>query len=216
VPAVHCDASSTDEERKAAKKGLEDGSIRVLCNVDIFSVGWDCPIVSCVILARPTWSLIWYLQAIGRGLRSYPGKRDCIVLDNAGNVFRHGTPYRPREISLEKPDRRKSKLKPDITVRQCEECMSVFETPADCCPYCGWTLPKREIKLADGVLREYKETEEEKKARKIKEAQSQFYKLQWVARKKNLPQQWIKNEIVKKYGNEVVPYIEPLFRIKAR
>jgi len=216
VPAVHCDASSTDEERKAAKRGIENGTIKVLCNVDIFSVGWDCPIVSCIILARPTWSLIWYLQAIGRGLRSYPGKRDCIVLDNAGNVFRHGTPYRPREISLEKPDRRKSKLKPDITVRQCEECMSVFETPADCCPYCGWTLPKREIKLADGVLREYKETEEEKKARKIKEAQSQFYKLQWVARKKNLPQQWIKNEIVKKYGNEVVPYIEPLFRIKAR
>lgn len=213
IPAIHCDAKSSDEERKLAQEKLENGSIKVLCNVDIFSVGWDCPIVSCIILARPTWSLVWYLQAIGRGLRSSPGKKDCIILDNAGNVFRHGTAYRPRDISLEKIERRK-KQKEDVSVRQCQECFFVYELPCIECPQCGAVPPKREIKIIEGILKEYSETEEEKDQRKIKEAQKMFYKIQWIARKRNLPPQWIKNEIQKKYGMKVMPYIEPLLRMK--
>lgn len=216
VPAIHCDANSSDEERKKAQEQLENGTIKVLCNVDIFSVGWDCPMVSCVILARPTWSLIWYLQAIGRGLRSFHGKRDCIILDNAGNVYRHGTPYRPRDISLAKPDKRSKKKKDDVSIRQCMECYHVYELPAIECPECGAMPPKREIKKIEGILREYSETEEEKLARKIKEAQSQFYKLQWVAKTKRLSQDWVKKEIEKKYGTQVMPYIQELFRIKSR
>lgn len=214
IPAIHCDAKSTDEERKKAQEQLENGTIKILCNVDIFSVGWDCPMVSCVILARPTWSLVWYLQAIGRGLRSYKGKTNCIILDNAGNVYRHGTPYRPREISLEKPQRGSKKRKEDISIRTCKECLAVYELPNINCPYCGAIPPLREVKKIEGILREYSETEEEKLARTIKEAQKSFYKLQWVARSKNLPQQWIKNEVQKKYGIKVMPYIDHLFKIK--
>jgi DNA repair protein RadD len=216
VSAIHCDASSTDDERKIAQEQLENGTIKVLCNVDIFSVGWDCPMVSCVILARPTWSLIWYLQAVGRGLRSYPGKRDCIILDNAGNVFRHGTPYRPRDISLEKPDRKAKKRKDDISIRQCLECFHIYELPSIQCPECGAYPPAREIKKIEGILREYSETEEEKLARHIKEAQAQFYKLQWIARSKNLPPLWVKQQIEKKYGAKVMPYIQELLRIRSR
>lgn len=214
IPAIHCDANSSDEERKKAEKELVDGVVKVLCNVDIFSVGWDCPMVSCVILARPTWSIIWYLQAIGRGLRSSDGKRDCIILDNAGNVYRHGTPYRPRDISLEKPGKTKKKYKDDLTIRHCMECLRVYELPNISCPHCGAMSPKREIKEIEGILREYSESEEEKTARHIKEAQTQFYKLQWLAKTRNLSQQWIKNEIQKKYGLKVMPYIDPLFKIK--
>ena len=213
IKAVHCDANSTDEERKKAKEGLENGSIKVVCNVDIFSVGWDCPSVSCVILARPTWSLIWYLQAIGRGLRSFLGKRDCIILDNAGNVFRHGTPYRPREISLEKPEKGKKKsYKIDEAVRTCLECYAVYESKLIVCPYCGATPPQREIKKIEGKLALYNESEEEKLERKKKEAQTAYHKLIWVARKRHLPKAWIKTEIEKKYGKEVMPIIEELLR----
>ena len=216
IPAIHCDANSSDEERTEAERKLRDGSVKVLCNVDIFSVGWDCPIVSCIILARPTWSLIWYLQAIGRGLRSSPGKDNCIILDNAGNVYRHGIAYRPRQISLEKPDRKSKTRKGDTTVRTCLECLSIYETPASECPYCGAIPPVREIKTADGILSEYSESEEEILARKIKEAQVQFYKLQWIARSKGLPKIWIKQQIEKKYGARVIPYIDQLIKIGSR
>jgi len=217
IPSMHCDASSSDNERKQAKEGLENGSIKVLCNVDIFSVGWDCPIVSCIILARPTWSLIWYLQAVGRGLRSFPGKSDCIILDNAGNVFRHGTPYRPRDISLEKPSKRKKKdYTEDETIRTCQECYFIYEAKNITCPQCGALPPKREIKLIEGILSEYSETPEDARARRIKEAQQAFYKLQWVAQKNRLTNDWIRNQISKKYGSETLPYIDHLFRIKSR
>lgn len=213
ISAVHCDASSTDEERKKANEDLINGSVRVLCNVDIFSVGWDCPLVSCVILARPTWSLIWYLQAVGRGLRSNPGKRDCIILDNAGNVFRHGTPYRPREISLEKPEKGKKKDRTgDESIRTCLECYSVYESKLIDCPYCGATPPVREIKKIEGILKLYSETEAEKEERIKREAQNAYHKLLWVARKKNLPKRWVREEIRKKYGEKVMPLIDELLR----
>lgn len=213
ISAIHCDASSTDEERKKAKEGLENGSIKVVCNVDIFSVGWDCPIVSCIILARPTWSLIWYLQAIGRGLRANSSKRDCIILDNAGNVFRHGTPYRPRDISLEKPEKGKKKsYKLDEAVRTCFECYAVYESKLITCPYCGANPPAREIKKIEGVLKLYQETTEEKEERIRKEAQNAYHKLLWVARKKNLPKKWVRSEIEKKYGKTVLPIIDELLR----
>ena len=216
ISAIHCDSSSSDDERKEAEEGLLSGKYKVLCNVDIFSVGWDCPMVSCIILARPTWSLVWYLQAIGRGLRSSPGKTNCIILDNAGNVYRHGIAYAPRTISLEKPDKKSKKNKPEISVRTCKECLAIYESTSYECPYCGAIPPVREIKNVDGILSEYNEGEEEKLARKIKEAQTQFYKLQWVARSKGLPRIWIKQQIEKKYGSKVVPYIDELLRISSR
>lgn len=211
ITATHCDANSTDSERNEAKSGLEDGRIKVLCNVDIFSVGWDCPIVSCIILARPTWSVIWYLQAVGRGLRSFPGKPDCIVLDNAGNVFRHGTPYRPRTIDLEKPEKGKKKsYKTDESVRTCLECYAVYESKETECPYCGAVPPVRVIKNVDGELTLYKESESERFERIKRESQNAYYKLLWVARKRNLPKAWIRSEIEKKYGKEVMPIIDGL------
>jgi len=213
ISSIHCDASSSDEDRKKAKEGLEDGTIKVVCNVDIFSVGWDCPKVSCVILARPTWSIIWYLQAIGRGLRSYPNKHDCIVLDNAGNVFRHGTPYRKREISLEKPEKgKRKKYDPDDSVRTCIYCYAVYESKKVNCPYCGATPPVRDIKKIDGILKLYNETETEKTERIKKEAQNHYYKLIWVARKKNLPKAWVRSQVEKKYGSAVMPIIDGLLK----
>ena len=201
VKAIHCDANSSDKERKEAKDGLVSGKIRVVCNVDIFSVGWDCPIVSCIILARPTWSLTWYMQAIGRGLRSHPSKHNCIILDNAGNVFRHGTPYRVREISLEKPNKRKANVM-DNKVCTCEECFYVFDPNThDKCPECEWVKPKqlREVKTKDGNLVEFFENEEERQRHLFAMMKSDFYKMEWVRKTKKLHENWTFINLKKKY-----------------
>jgi superfamily II DNA or RNA helicase len=201
ISSVHCDANSNDKERKSAKEGLENGSIKVVCNVDIFSVGWDCPIVSCIILARPTWSLTWYLQAIGRGLRPYRKKTDCIILDNAGNVFRHGTPYRMREISLDKPDKKK-KREMDNKVCTCEECFYVFDPVIhEACPECGWQKPKqiRIVKEMDGSLVQYEESDKEAEERLYGMMRNDYYKLEWVRKTKKLNENFTFINLKKKY-----------------
>jgi DNA repair protein RadD len=202
ISAVHCDASSDDKERKAAKEGLENGQIKVVCNVDIFSIGWDCPIVSCIILARPTMSLVWYIQAICRGIRAYPEKTNCIILDNAGNVFRHGTPYRIREISLNPPEAKRKIPKLDQQVQTCEECYIVYDPELNqCCPECGWIPPRkiRKVKSTDGRLVEYEENSKELEEYRFSTMRSDYYKFEWVRKTKKLNPNWTFTQIQKKY-----------------
>ncbi|KAL4905176.1 hypothetical protein BDW74DRAFT_185251 [Aspergillus multicolor] len=53
----------------------------VLLNCGLFTEGTDMPNVDCVLLARPTRSRNLLIQMIGRGLRLYPGKKDCHIID---------------------------------------------------------------------------------------------------------------------------------------
>jgi DNA repair protein RadD len=109
VRAAHLDGQTAYKQRDGVLGALGRGEIDVVCNVSLFTEGWDCPSVSTVVMARPTASLGLYLQCVGRGLRPDPlnGKDRLIILDHAGNIDRHGTPDTPRVWSLE--GRRKSK-----------------------------------------------------------------------------------------------------------
>ena len=49
------------------------------------SEGFDYPPIQSIILVRPTRSPVLYKQMIGRGLRNFPGKYDCFVLEFSGN-----------------------------------------------------------------------------------------------------------------------------------
>lgn len=53
----------------------------VLLNCGLFTEGTDIPNIDCVLLARPTRSRNLLIQMIGRGLRLYPGKQDCHIID---------------------------------------------------------------------------------------------------------------------------------------
>ena len=88
VPAEAVTGSTPTREREAMYARLAAGTTRVLVNVFVLVEGWDCPSVSCILMARPTRLPAVYVQAIGRGLRLYPGKRDALVLDVVG-VSRH-------------------------------------------------------------------------------------------------------------------------------
>lgn len=53
----------------------------VLCNALLLTEGWDCPSCDCVVMLRPTKIRALYSQAIGRGTRLAPGKKDLLILD---------------------------------------------------------------------------------------------------------------------------------------
>ncbi len=77
--AIH--GGMTSNERDSLLERFKNGSIDVLANCQILTEGWDCPSVDCVLMAKPTQSKGLYQQMAGRGLRLYPNKKDCLLLD---------------------------------------------------------------------------------------------------------------------------------------
>lgn len=218
IPAIHCDAKSSDEERRKAKDELESGKVKILCNVDIFSVGWNCPSVGCIVLARPTWSLVWYLQAVGRGVRSYPGKSDCIVLDNAANVFRHGTHFKLREISL-KPKDKKTKKEYDTKITTCPECYLIYDpTIHRACPECGYEKKSKErrVNTIDGKLIEYEEHQDDTAKRRKTMIVNKFRELEWGRKQGGMRPEWTFIQLRKNFSREEMIHLKEVTVVPAR
>jgi DNA repair protein RadD len=108
-------------ERVALVDGLRDGRITGLVNCEIATYGLDVPRVSCIVLLRPTLSKALQVQMIGRGLRTAPGKKDCVVLDHVGILAEHRHPYAPHAWAFHSTERRKRQSDPTIRLRLCPE-----------------------------------------------------------------------------------------------
>jgi superfamily II DNA or RNA helicase len=89
ILAEHVDGSMKEKDADAVLSSFADGKIRILTSCDMLTEGYDDPSAQGVIFARPTTSQVVYIQAIGRGLRLHPSKRDCLVLDCVGNSTKH-------------------------------------------------------------------------------------------------------------------------------
>lgn len=139
IGAVHIDDNSSDEERKEAKRLLESGEIKVICNVDLMTEGTDMPFVGCVVMAENTGSLVRYRQRGGRAGRRFEGKLDMILIDHAGSCFLHGLPTDDidwelsTDSNIDKKTHAANRNKPTMS---CPRCNRVFRGPE--CPGCGW------------------------------------------------------------------------------
>lgn len=78
------------KDRDFVVNGFKNLSIRVVINVSVLSVGFDHPELDCIIMARPTASLSWYYQAIGRITRIHENKKNGLIIDFSNNVKRFG------------------------------------------------------------------------------------------------------------------------------
>lgn len=87
--AVAVDGTTPDEERAAAFDAFQAGAVRFLVNVGVATEGTDLPRCACVAVARPTMSRPLLVQMVGRGLRLFDGKADCLVLNFAPSNARH-------------------------------------------------------------------------------------------------------------------------------
>jgi len=76
------DTSMTDRDKIV--QDFKDGKFKYLVNVSVLTTGFDAPHVDVIAILRPTESNSLYQQIIGRGLRLYPGKKDCFILDYTG------------------------------------------------------------------------------------------------------------------------------------
>ena len=167
ISAVHFDGNTPSKIRADIIQRFRDGKIKILCNVDLISVGFDCPDCWCCILLRPTLSTALYIQQSCRALRPAEGKT-AIILDCVNNYQRHGLPTDDREWSLNsdyKPPRQ-TDSDGKFSVRVCEECYATFPSTEKICPVCGaeYKLTRQEIKnIAEIQLKEIKRQQEERK-----------------------------------------------------
>jgi DNA repair protein RadD len=77
-------------EREEIIAAYKAGGITCLVNVNVLTTGFNVPQVDLLAMLRPTLSTGLYVQMVGRGTRKAEGKTNCLVLDFAGNVRRHG------------------------------------------------------------------------------------------------------------------------------
>ena len=96
VKIENIDSNTPTELRNAVIQAFRNGDIDIIVNVDIFSEGFDCPDIEFIQLARPTKSLVKYIQQVGRGLRKN-GSKQCLILDNVGMYSRFGLPDEERD-----------------------------------------------------------------------------------------------------------------------
>lgn len=78
----------TQYERNRVLSDFADGTVNVVCAVDIFNEGIDVPDVNILVFQRVTHSRRIFIQQLGRGLRISEGKEKVIVLDFVSDIRR--------------------------------------------------------------------------------------------------------------------------------
>jgi DNA repair protein RadD len=134
-------ADTPDAERDAIVTDFKNGDIRALTNVGCFTTGFDAPGVDLIAMLRPTCSPGQYVQMIGRGMRLASGKENCLVLDFAGNVARHGP------ADTVDGFRKLGDGDGVAPTKVCPACSSIVHAAVRECPDCGYEFKPPEPKL---------------------------------------------------------------------
>jgi len=129
-------------EREQLIEDFKNGKVKALVNCDVLTTGFDAPNTDLIVMLRPTQSPGLYVQMMGRGMRIAEGKKDCLILDFAKNIERHGP------INQIKPNEKgKRKKTGKALVKTCSACNSYVPTSVTICPDCGHAFPVRKLDL---------------------------------------------------------------------
>lgn len=144
ISAFMVDGGTPKNEREAYLSDFRAGEYRCAVNVSILTTGFDYPDIDLIAMLRPTMSPGLYLQMVGRGMRvkSDP-ERNCLVLDFAGNVMRHG-PVDEVRAPVKPTGRRQGASAPPAKV--CPTCGEIVGVTAQVCKVCGHIFPIEEKK----------------------------------------------------------------------
>ncbi|SFL49803.1 Superfamily II DNA or RNA helicase [Lactococcus garvieae] len=138
IQCVHVDAKTPKIERDKLMQDFREGRIKVLCNVDLISEGFDVPDCTVTILCRPTKSLVLFLQQSMRSMRYQP-KKTAIIIDNVMNWCIHGLPDTPHDWqSYFEGGWKKKGQKNIVQAKQCPECSAMWPLPQKICNFCGY------------------------------------------------------------------------------
>ena len=124
-----CVHSKMSRNRDEVIEQFKNGYFQALVSVAVLTTGVDIPAVDLIGLVRPTSSPVLHVQIIGRGLRVFEGKENCLVLDFAGNLMRNGP--------IDNPIIRLSgNGSGEPIMKECPECWEIVHAAVRICPNC--------------------------------------------------------------------------------
>ncbi len=144
---IHSKSGDRDQDMARWKAGHTTAAV----NNNVLTTGVDNPLIDLIVMLRQTASTVLWVQMLGRGTRplyapgydlsdlggrlasiAASGKRDCRVLDYAGNTRRLG-PINDPVIP-----RRKGEGGGSAPVKACDRCDEFIHASLRLCPYCGF------------------------------------------------------------------------------
>lgn len=140
-------------------KLLEDfknNTLKCLINCNVLTTGFNAPICDMVVIARATQSTSLYVQMIGRGLRTYDDKENCLIIDFGRNTLTHGTLDNIQPVIIGTGTKKEKKKDEEIKAKECPECQRLNEKSVTNCIECDYEFPLRKVthseKAYDGSM----------------------------------------------------------------
>ena len=159
--AVH--SKRPKEDNALAINEFRTGHIKCLVSADQLTTGFDVPKIDFIGMLRPTMSPSLHVQMLGRGMRPYAGKDNCLVLDFVQNLQRLGPVNNPNIPETKDKDNNEEeviKLSNEPKIVKCANCGCSFVSTDYVCPECGtlrMSIPKTiDLKdLSSGIAIDY-------------------------------------------------------------
>lgn len=148
-----------DNERANILSGFKSGSIKAVTNNAVWTTGVDVPHVDLIGMLRHTMSGGLLLQMAGRGTRviidagqyetstlrrkaiAESAKPNCLFLDFAGNIYRHGF---LDQIKAKEKGKKGDGVAP---MKACPDCFTICHAAAKTCKDCGYEFPKNDVEI---------------------------------------------------------------------
>lgn len=156
---ISCETITGETPKEERRRIIEDFKayrLRAITNNSVLTTGFNHKGVDLIAFMRPTLSAALYLQMAGRGVRVLyaPGmpldtveqrkaaiaagpKPDCLVLDFAGLVAKHGP------VDMVEP-KKPGKGDGDAPIKICPECEELLHASVRVCTCCGYQFPASE------------------------------------------------------------------------
>lgn len=231
VPCGYQDHTTKPADRAKLKRDFENGTLKVVCNVETLTTGidWD---VRCISLCRPTKSDMLFVQIVGRGLRTAPGKTDLLILDHSDNHHRLGfvTDIDESYIGLHdgKSPHHENRTEGIRLPKECPQCAYLKPPKCALCPACGFVAKVvSKIEPEAGELRELKPKPKPVKKMETMEEKGVFFaELKFYAHQHGYKDGWASNQYRDRFGvwpagnaryfTPKLPSLETLSWIKSR
>lgn len=95
ITAAAISGETPKDERRQILADYQAGRLQFISNCMVLTEGTDLPRTSCILHLKPTKSATLYEQMTGRGLRLFPEKTACVVIDLVDVARRHSLQAAP-------------------------------------------------------------------------------------------------------------------------